>query len=110
MNLDKYKLEDLFLSAIKSEVDSNKVYSDLAKKIKNGLIQDKLVFLAKEEEKHKIFVEDAYLNHFPDKKIILPDETPVPLPEMKLDDEDVPLSKILIRAMDAEMAAHDFCR
>ena len=108
MNLDNYKLEDLFLSAIKSEVDSNKVYSDLAKRIKNGLIQDKLDFLAKEEEKHKIFIEDAYLNHFPNKKIILPKETPVPLPEMKIDDEDVPLSKILIRAMEAEMAAHDF--
>jgi rubrerythrin len=108
MNLDNYKLEDLFLSAIKSEVESNMVYSDLAKKIKNGLIQDKLDFLAKEEEKHKIFLEETYLNHFPDKKIILPKETPVPLPEIKIDDEDIPLSKILNRAMEAEMAAHDF--
>jgi len=108
MNLDNYKLEDLFLSAIKSEVESNKLYSDLAKKIKNGLLQDKLEFLAKEEEKHKNFIEDTYLNHFPDKKIILPKETPVPLPEIKIDNEDIPLSKILTKAMDAEIAAHDF--
>ena len=108
MNLDEYGLEDLFLSAIKSEVDSNKLYSDLAKKIKNGLLQDKLDFLAKEEEKHKNFIEDAYLNHFPDKKIILPKETPVPLPDIKIDDENVPLSKIFLRAMKAEMSAHDF--
>jgi len=108
MNLDEYGLEDLFLSAIKSEVDSNKLYSDLAKKIKNGLLQDKLDFLAKEEEKHKNFIEDAYLNHFPDKKIILPKETPVPLPDIKIEDENVPLSKIFLRAMKAEMSAHDF--
>jgi rubrerythrin len=108
MNLDKYTLEDLFLTAIKSEVESNKLYLKLADNIKNGLLQDKLEFLAKEEEKHKIFIEDTYLNHFPDKKIILPDKTPVPLPEVKIEDEDIPISKVLKSAMDAEMAAHDF--
>jgi len=108
MNLDNYTLEDLFLSAIKSEVESNKLYSKLAKGIKNGLIQDKLEFLAREEEKHKDFLEDAYLNHFPEKKIILPKETPVPLPEVKIEDEDIPLSKVFMNAMQAEMAAHDF--
>jgi rubrerythrin len=108
MNLDSFKLEDLFLSAIKSEVDSNKVYSTLAKKIKNGLIQDKLEFLAKEEEKHKKFLEDSYLNHFPNKKITLPKETPVPLPEIKIPNENIPISKVLNNAMEAEMAAYEF--
>jgi rubrerythrin len=108
MNLDSYKLEDLFLSAIKSEVDSNKVYSTLAKKIKNGLLQDKLEFLAKEEENHKKFLEDYYLNHFPDNKIVLPKETPVPLPEIKIPDENIPISRILGNAMEAEMAAYEF--
>ncbi len=108
MNLDDYSLEDLFLSAIKSEVDSNKLYSRLANKIKNGLIQDKLNFLAKEEEKHKNFIEEIYQNHFPDKKIILPKKTPVPLPEIIIENENIPLSKILNSAMKAEMAAHDF--
>jgi rubrerythrin len=108
MNLDEYKLEDLFLSAIKSEVESNKVYSELAKKIKNGLLQDKLDFLAKEEEKHRKFIEEEYLNHFPDKKVILPKESPVPLPEIKIEDEEIPLSKIFISAMKAEKAAQDF--
>lgn len=108
MNLDSYKLEDLFLSAIKSEVESNKLYSSLAKKIKNGLLQDKLEFLAKEEENHKKFIEDAYLNHFPNKNIKLPKETPVPLPEIKITDENIPISRVLNNAMEAEMAAHEF--
>ena len=108
MNLDEYRLEDLFLSAIKSEVESNRVYSDLAKKIKNGLLQDKLDFLAKEEEKHRKFIEETYLNHFPNKKIILPKESPVPLPEIKIEDENMPLSKIFVSAMNAEKAAQEF--
>jgi rubrerythrin len=110
MNLDSYKLEDLFLSAIKSEVESNKLYSSLAKNIKNGLLQDKLEFLAKEEEKHKKFLEDAYINHFPNQEIKLPKETPVPLPEIKITDENIPLSRILNIAMEAEMAAYEFYR
>ena len=108
MNLDGFKIEDLFLSAIKSEVDSKKVYSTLAKKIKNGLLKDKLEFLAKEEEKHKKFLEDAYLNHFPNTKITLPKETPVPLPEIKIPNENILISKVLNNAMEAEMAAHEF--
>jgi len=108
MNLSEYNLEDLFLTAIKSEIESNKLYSNLAKKIQNGLLQDKLEFLAKEEEKHKNFIEDEYRNHFPDKKINLPKETPVPLPEILIDDENIPLSKIFMSAMQAEKAAQDF--
>ena len=108
MNLSEYNLEDLFLTVIKSEVESNKLYSTLAKKIQNGLLQDKLEFLAKEEEKHKNFIEDEYRNHFPDKKINLPKETPVPLPEIIIDDENIPLSKIFMSAMQAEKAAQDF--
>ena len=108
MNLNEYNLEELFLTAIKSEIESNKLYSNLAKKIQNGLLQDKLEFLAKEEEKHKNFIEDEYRNHFPDKKINLPKETPVPLPEIIIDDENIPLSKIFMSAMQAEKAAQDF--
>ena len=53
MDLNEFKLEDLLLAAIKSEEESNKLYSKMMKKTKNGLLQDKLEFLAKEEKKHR---------------------------------------------------------
>lgn len=107
MNLDKYNLEELLLTAIKSEVESNKYYLNVAKKTDNGLLQDKLEFLAKEEEKHRLYIEDVYRNHFPEKEIKLPKETPVPLPKIEID-EDSPVSKLIKNAMEAEKAAHDF--
>jgi len=58
MNLDNFELEDILLSAIKSEVESNKLYTKMAKKTKNGLLEDKLNFLADEEEKHRAFIEE----------------------------------------------------
>jgi len=58
MNLDSFKLDELLLTAIKSEIESNKLYRKIAKKTENGLLQDKLEFLAKEEDKHRLFVEE----------------------------------------------------
>ena len=85
MNLDEFDLKDLLLTALKSEIDSKNIYGALSKKIKNYLLKDKLEFLVKEEEKHRKFIEEIYLNHYPNEKIIIPDKTVAPLPETPLD-------------------------
>ena len=108
MDLRKYSLQDLLLAAMKSEVESNAVYTTIAKRIKNGLLKDKLEFLAKEEEKHRQFVEQIYKKKFPGKKLILPKKTPVPLPQLVIPSEDAPLGTVLKNSMLAEQAAHDF--
>ena len=108
MDLKKYTLEDLLLAAMKSEVDSNMIYKKIAKTVKNGLLKDKLEFLAKEEEKHRAFVEQVYKAKFPKKKLTIPKTTPVPLPHLIIPDEDTPLGTMLKNSMNAEQAAHDF--
>ena len=107
MNLDSFKLDELLLTAIKSEIDSNKLYNKIAKKTKNGLLKDKLIFLAKEEEKHREFIEDIYKNHYPEEKIKIPQETPVPMPKIEMN-EEMPVSKLLQMGMKAEEKASDF--
>lgn len=107
MNLGHYDLEDLLLAAIKSEIESNKLYTKMSKKTKNGLLIDKLEFLAKEEEKHRNFIEEMYVNHYPDKKLVIPDKSPVPLPEINMTD-DSSLSVLLKEAMIAEQNTSEF--
>jgi rubrerythrin len=109
MDLSGFDLEELLLAAIKSEIESNKLYLKMSKKTKNGLLEDKLKFLANEEEKHRIFVEDIYKNHYPENKIVLPRDSPVPLPEVNIS-KDLPLSILLKEAMNAEQSASDFYR
>ncbi len=108
MNLKKYDLEDLLLAAIKSEVESNKVYTKIARAVKNALLKDKMLFLAKEEEKHRQYVESLYKKTFPQKKLVIPKTTPVPLPALTIPDEETPLSTVLKTAMQAEQAAKEF--
>lgn len=107
MDLSTYTLEDLLLSALKSEYDSKKIYARLAKTTENHLLKDKLLFLANEEAKHKQFIEELYHKHYPSKHITLPTKTPVPLPELTIT-EDTPLSTALKKAMNAEQQASDF--
>ena len=108
MDLKKYTLEDLLLAAMKSEIESTEVYTKIARQVKNGLLKDKLKFLASEEQKHKTFVEQLYKAKFPKKKILVPQTTPVPLPPFVIPDEDTALSTLLKRAMQAEKSAHEF--
>ncbi len=107
MDLSKYNLEEIIISAIKSEVEANEVYSKLAEKVKNAFLKEKLNFLAREENKHKTFLEKLYKQQFSGKELKLPEKTPVPLPEIKVY-ETVRLSEVIEDAMDAEKAAQEF--
>jgi rubrerythrin len=108
VDLKKYKLEDLLLAAMKSEIESYSVYTTIAARVKNGLLKDKFKFLGQEEEKHRSFIEQVYKAKFPKKKITIPKTTPVPLPPLIIPNEDTPLGTILKNAMLAEQAAHEF--
>ncbi len=107
MNIGHYDIKDLLLTAMKNEIDSKSLYLKLATKTENGLLKDKLKFLADEEEKHRLFIEDIYKNHFPENDIKIPDETIVPLPVVLIDD-NTPMSNLLKQAMLAEEAASNF--
>lgn len=108
MELSKYRLEDLLLTALKSEIEARNFYRSVAERINNFLLKDRILFLSNEEEKHRSVFERIFKEKFPDKEIILPERSPVPLPELKIENERVPLSEIFWMAMQSEKSAHDF--
>ncbi|KPL19136.1 MAG: Rubrerythrin [candidate division Zixibacteria bacterium SM23_81] len=108
MELSNYSVEDLMLTALKSEIEAKVAYSQLAEGVENFILKERLNFLAGEEEKHRRFFERLYKKSFPHKEMTLPQESPVPLPQIQIDAENMPLSEILESAMEAELAAHDF--
>ena len=108
MDLSKYNLEELFFTAIKAEISSHEAYSVLSNITKNAFLKNRLRFLADEELKHRNYLEAEYREQFPDRELSLPAFSPVPLPEIDISDETVPMSRILQQAMDAEMAAYEF--
>jgi len=108
MKLRKYALADLLLAAVKSEIESQAVYKRVAQRVKNAFLKERLEFLALEEDKHQRALEDLFRQRFPGRALAVPEKPVVPLPEIRFKDEMAPLSEIIIQAMRAERAAHDF--
>ena len=108
MKLAKYELADLLLTAVKNEIESKTIYSRLAQRVKNAFLQDRMEFLAREEDKHRQALEGLFHQRFPGRPLALPEKSVVPLPEISVSHELVPLSDIFAQAMAAEQAAHDF--
>jgi rubrerythrin len=108
MDLSQFSEETLLLAALRSEIDSNELYQQVANRVRNALLKDRLKFLAAEEEKHREIVEGVYREKFPKKELEVPDTTPVPLPEIAISDEMMPISEVFSMAMNAETAAYEF--
>ena len=111
MDISSYSLEDLLLAAIKSELEAEEVYLKLADRVKNPFLKGRLEFLANEERKHKAFLEGIFKESFPTKSIVLPRESVVPMPVVKLYGENGSMRDVIVvleDAMKAEKAASEF--
>jgi rubrerythrin len=108
MELDQYSTEDLILTGLKAEVGAKEVYSTLAGGVKNAYLKGRLQFLAEEEEKHAAFLDRLYRDEFPGKEPVLPEVSPVPLPDITIPTEQVPITSIFSQGMAAEKAASEF--
>ncbi|MGQ9801376.1 MAG: ferritin family protein [Candidatus Saccharicenans sp.] len=108
MDLSKYSLKDLLLTALKSEIEARDFYKNLAGPVENYFLKDRILFLSAEEEKHRLTFEKMYRQQFPGQDLTIPEKSPVPLPELKFEKETMPISEVFLVAMQAEKAAHDF--
>jgi rubrerythrin len=109
MDLSAYSLKDVLGAALKSEIESEKVYNTAAAVVKNAFLKDRFLFLAGEEEKHKTFIKALYKKQV-STEIVIPDKTPVSVPLVVIPDEHTMLSVVIERAMEAEKASSDFYR
>jgi rubrerythrin len=104
--MSEEKLEEIFLSAIQGEINDRKTYLNLAGRIKNTFLKRKLRFLAEEEEKHRITVEEMYKAYFHQKSIILPKKAQKDGNESNIG-ESLQLIQILETAMEYEKSAEN---
>lgn len=108
MDLGNHSTEDLILTALRSEVEARDVYSRLADGVKNAYLRGRLEFLAGEEEKHREFLDGLYRSEFQGREPVLPEASPVPMPDLRLPTQQVPISTVFEQGMAAERAASEF--
>ncbi len=102
-------VEEILKIAIKSEINAIKNYEKMTEMTKIYLLRDKFNFLKMEEEGHKKVLENLFRKKFPNKEIVLPEESKIPFPEFEVRD-DMQLSEIIKKAMEAEKWAINFYR
>jgi rubrerythrin len=72
MESDVTALEALGI-AIRAEADASEIYREVAGRIGNPFLQQRLLVLGKEEQQHRRILEEAYKKQFPDVPLVLPD-------------------------------------
>ena len=108
IDTDTASVKKLMGMAIRAEIDSNKIYTKIADKLKNPFLKEKFTLLAFEENKHRKILEKLYEIFFDTVDIKVPDKTDeslLPSIEIKSSSSFV---EILQQAMNAEKAAEDF--
>ncbi len=111
MDIEKYNLDELLLVGIKSEIESEKVYRSLAGQVKDPFLRNRLEFLASEEKGHRAFLEGLFRKKFPEKPLVVPEKSRIPLPEVHMYGETGSIRDVISvmdEAMKAEEAAADF--
>ena len=101
------KLEDMFLYAIQGEINDSKTYMDLSERVEHSFLKTKLKFLAEEEERHKVTLEEMYKVYYPEKDIVIPPNIKGPGLNINFSDNNQ-LIKILEAAMEYEKAAEKY--
>jgi rubrerythrin len=108
LDVSTTSLKDLLAYAIRSEMDSNKAYSDLVDRVSNPLLKEKFQWLAFEENKHKQVLIKLHEALFSGQTIQIPDK---PSEELLKRIEIRPSSSlldILYQAMESEKSAEEF--
>ena len=94
--------------AIRAEIDASELYAELATRVPNPFLQQKILLLSKEELQHKRILEEAYKTHFPEVPLALPTSQLPKAISCRADREQLSASEILNCAIEEERKLRQF--
>ena len=107
-DITKQSLKELLGVAVRSEIDSNKIYKAWADRLSNPLLKEKFQWLANEEQKHKEILESLFKEMHPDDELQIPGEVPEELMKRITITPSSTLADFLYQAMETEKSAETF--
>jgi len=107
-DLSKQTVGELLGVAVRSEIDSNRIYKAWSDKLSNPLLKEKFQWLANEEQKHKEILENLFKELHPDGELKIPDQVPEELMKRIAITPSSTLADFLYQAMETEKSAETF--
>lgn len=108
LNVARASLKALLGLAIRAEMDSQRVYARLARRLRNLLLREKIKILAFEEKKHEKALRNLFRASFPGDTPVIPDKADDKLLPTVIIKPQSSLADILMQAMNSEKAAEIF--
>ena len=105
INVAKGPIDKLLGYAIRAEIDSDRIYTEMSNRVKNPLLVQKFRILAFEEQKHKTILERLFQSMYPGATPEVPEKVDPKLLPAVIIRPSSDLVDILGQAMDAEKSA-----
>ncbi len=94
--------------AIKSEMDAQEIYQDLADLTQNDLLKERFLNLVKEEKQHQLLLEKKYDELFPDVPLKLPESQMLKHVNSSAARKNMSIKDVLKIAIDEEKRTRNF--
>jgi rubrerythrin len=107
-NVAKAPIDKLLGYAMRAEIDSDRIYTEMSNRLKNPLLVQKFRILAFEEQKHKTVLENLFQSMFPGGTPEVPEKVDPKLLPAVIIRPSSDLVDILRQAMEAEKSAQAF--
>jgi rubrerythrin len=108
INIARAPIDKLLGYAIKAEIDSDRIYTEMSNRVKNPLLVQKFRILAYEEQKHKSVLENIFQSMYPGGTPEVPEKVDARLLPAVIIRPSSDLTHILLQAMEAEKSAQAF--
>lgn len=110
MDLEDYSLDMLLQAAIKAEEQASETYDLIADLSLSPDLEQFLNEITEEEKKHRKKLEEMFNELYSDKEVALPEDSPVPLPDIEAAVECDGVEEMLKHIINVEKKASDFYR
>ena len=108
INVARAPIDKLLGYALKAEIDSDRVYTEMSNRVKNPLLVQKFRILAYEEQKHKSVLDHLFQSMYPGDTPEVPEKVDARLLPAVIIRPSSDLTDILRQAMAAERSAQAF--
>jgi rubrerythrin len=108
INVAKAPIDKLLGYAMRAEIDSDRIYTEMSNRVKNPLLIQKFRILAFEEQKHKTVLDNLFQSLYPGDTPEVPEKVDPKLLPAVIIRPTSDLVDIIKQAMEAEKSSQDF--
>lgn len=108
MSEHRFSISEVLGTAIRAQADAAELYAELALRVRNPFLRQRVMLLAREELQHQRMLEESYKQQFPDRPLALPSSQLPKTISSKSNRDQLSVKDILWHAIEQERRCRGF--